>query len=745
MSRVQHIIKTGLNLATRYRIYVTQRTIVGSQIFESRKSSPVDVIVGDIYAPTSPIGTAQIENILDTTQGTLGKWVERGFIYFAIKWLDISSTTPDLYSYRVYIWPATATEFANFTSAKDYPASIAATATYQREVATTTTSHTFGPLTYGLTYFVGIQAIDISNNASPIWVARVLGTVPGSVPGTPNTPTVSQDAAWTLAVSINCPTDPNMKLINIYRDGLITKKFSMPYVSGATAIFKDILAVLDGPTHFYTCSFVDYADREGPKSSQSLQVTAKLIDTAAIDQTILRALVAAWTEEQISHGDISEINTLRNSLAAQVSATQSLAAQLQTATTDYNILANNYTILANNFEVLSASVENQGNNIVAMQTSITQNSSEIALKASKAEIDEATQQVINYSTSQYEQTAERIAQVVYNLNNNAATYASISTLAGSIELKASRDDLNTARDAILETTTAQITINTDSIAQIVSNLTHNASVYTSIKSLSDSIELKASRAELNSATGTLTTTATSLFEQNAEGITQIVSNLNNNVTAYAAISTMATQIALKVDSGNVINAINISNEGIAINGSRLSITADTYFDGNVNIRGNLKLTDCDVIGTDGTILMGRGRNRPVPIIETYELASLSSTSGSGTSALWQGQITVPGPTNKSVRINVMLAGLVAGGHTAEAFIRVNGVDGPRSTFTNPKVISSVDPESGAISYTYADKHQTNSLYWSSQSLGYGTYPVQILVARTNWFSVDGATATLIFV
>lgn len=67
-------------------------------------------------------------------------------------------------------------------------------------------------------------------------------------------------------------------------------------------------------------------------------------------------------------------------------------------------------------------------------------------------------------------------------------------------------------------------------------------------------------------------------------VIQLVQNLNdtkNGIDNYSALVQMADTINLRVKSDEVINQINISPESILINGKRIHITGDTYFDDNV--------------------------------------------------------------------------------------------------------------------------------------------------------------------
>lgn len=69
-----------------------------------------------------------------------------------------------------------------------------------------------------------------------------------------------------------------------------------------------------------------------------------------------------------------------------------------------------------------------------------------------------------------------------------------------------------------------------------------------------------------------------------DGVVQIVSALNSDADAegqYTAIVQLNDSIALRVKSSEVITQINLSKEGVQINGKLIHITGDTVIDGNV--------------------------------------------------------------------------------------------------------------------------------------------------------------------
>lgn len=76
----------------------------------------------------------------------------------------------------------------------------------------------------------------------------------------------------------------------------------------------------------------------------------------------------------------------------------------------------------------------------------------------------------------------------------------------------------------------------------------------------------------------------SQITQNSDKITSVVTNLGDSAKAkeaYSAIAQMQDDIALRVKSGEIISQINLSKEGVQIDGKLLHVTGETVFDNNV--------------------------------------------------------------------------------------------------------------------------------------------------------------------
>lgn len=115
------------------------------------------------------------------------------------------------------------------------------------------------------------------------------------------------------------------------------------------------------------------------------------------------------------------------------------------------------------------------------------------------------------------------------------------------------------------------------------------------------------------------TTFISQIRQNSDSITSVVTSVektNKKVDSnYSAILQNQKDIALRVKSDDIINQINISREGVRIDGNKVHITGDTVFDRGIIVSSYIG--DKQVVGTkiaDGAI-------------ETNKLAANSVTAG----------------------------------------------------------------------------------------------------------------------
>ena len=105
-------------------------------------------------------------------------------------------------------------------------------------------------------------------------------------------------------------------------------------------------------------------------------------------------------------------------------------------------------------------------------------------------------------------------------------------------------------------------------------------------------------AEIKKTTDTIQATVaddkkelSSQITQNSDKITSVVTNLGDAAKAkeaYSAIAQMQDDIALRVKSGEIISQINLSKEGVQIDGKLLHVTGDTLFENNVVTKGMIQ-------------------------------------------------------------------------------------------------------------------------------------------------------------
>ena len=200
-----------------------------------------------------------------------------------------------------------------------------------------------------------------------------------------------------------------------------------------------------------------------------------------------------------------------------------------------------------------------------------------------------------------------------NLDPGSSVYKSISDLNKSetelsstfATVKASQDKVNSSVDT--------------QISQIKQDATSLSSTVQSNKTAQDAKN----------------TSFVSQITQNANSISSVVTDLSATKedlsdtktkvdSNYTAIVQNQNDIAMRVKTGELIQQINLSEEGISINGSKIHITGDTVFDKGVIISSYIG--DSQVIGTkiaDGAISTAKLSANSVT---ANELASNSVTT-----------------------------------------------------------------------------------------------------------------------
>ena len=221
---------------------------------------------------------------------------------------------------------------------------------------------------------------------------------------------------------------------------------------------------------------------------------------------------------------------------------------------------------------LNEKVEGIEGTVTTQGTAIVQTASDITALAKRVTVNEGT---ISTNTSSIQQNADSITSVVKRVDDAEGTLKthgtaiqqnanSISTIAMDVKGNASAIEQNAKSiTAIVEDVKgnkASIQANADNITSIVTKVDKQGS-------------------QINSQG--------SAIVQNANSITSVVTELNKKPADcnYSSINQLQDDILLCVKKDGVINAINVSTEGIVIDGNKVHITGDTVFDKNVIVGG----------------------------------------------------------------------------------------------------------------------------------------------------------------
>lgn len=488
-NKIHHIISTGLVHNRYYKVYVTQ---VNKNGIESPRSDPALIRVGDVYAPPQPVLS------IDTSEFSNGCYSVGFGITVMVKWT--SSECDDLANYIGYAWHKRP-EWFNGDGV--YSADYGVSADNQYILTNTITSATLDNQPNGEYVYIGIQAVDISNNYTGIYVIRILAEDLGVLLKPTNPIYVEPHGIWSLRVYTECPKLSNIQTVVFYRDGW-KQMTPVLFHKGLIAEIIDTLDVLDGLTHFYTYQYVTYDGRKSPMSDPSASVTAKPIDTTYIDKIALEELKKAWQAD-----NIESIAELKRVALEQAQTIKELSTQLEQITTDYNEMYNNFTLAANEIKLLSAKVKDDEESMSAMQTSIEQNATAITLRATKTDIDNATGQLKSSMVSMIDQQADRIDTVVASTSGYSSQ---MTQLENMIQTKVSKGDLKSEIDLAVQDGISVAYIKADRIVLdgqmlLQGNARINGKLYSSDIALIDS---QTNKVVWGAGTGTLNPTVTDL-------------------------------------------------------------------------------------------------------------------------------------------------------------------------------------------------------------------------------------------
>lgn len=448
-NKVHHVVSGGLVHNRYYRVYVTQ---VNKNGIESERSEPALIRVGDVYAPPTP------HLQVDCAMYPNGTFSRGEFVSVMFKWNDVNLECDDLDHYNWFKFSA----WNNYHGDGIYRESDIRAAIARGEIRyetggmmpATTTHATLDGVIPAQWAWVGIQAVDISRNASDIYI---LGGAPVDLaqPIVPKeAPHVEPYGIWTIRAWIDCPCYHEVAYVVFYRDGW-QQLTPVPFRAGLKAEIYDSLDVIGGLSHFYTYKFITKDGRESEMSPESEVCMAQAVDTSYIDSKVLEDLKTAWNTDIVN-----STSGLEEAARQQALETKDIAEKLKDVTKQKDELYDLYRITANKVELLSAKVEEQDGVISALQTSIKQNAEAIQLRATKSDIDKATGQVKNACVSLINVQANRITSLTSDVAGNTS---SIAQLSNQIQMKVDKGYLKSEINLAIQNGISVATITADRI------------------------------------------------------------------------------------------------------------------------------------------------------------------------------------------------------------------------------------------------------------------------------------------
>lgn len=277
-----------------------------------------------------------------------------------------------------------------------------------------------------------------------------------------------------------------------------------------------------------------------------------------------------------------------------------LAQSVTVAETGIQQNADSITAIVKRVDSTEGDISNLNQSVTTAATAIQQNADSIttiAERVTSAENDVGNlNKAVTITQTGIQQNADSITAIakrVTNAENGIAKQsASIQQNADSItaivkRVDSTEGDIDDLAQAVTTTATA-IQQNADSIMSVAKRVINTENGMeehsSSIQQNADSIAAAVTR--VGNVEGTVVAQGTAI-KQTADNITAVVTELNKKPADcnYSAISQLQDNILLTVKKDEVVNAINVSKEGIVIDGNKVHITGDTVFDNNVIIGG----------------------------------------------------------------------------------------------------------------------------------------------------------------
>lgn len=234
--------------------------------------------------------------------------------------------------------------------------------------------------------------------------------------------------------------------------------------------------------------------------------------------------------------------------------------------------ANSISSVMTKVNGLNEKVEGIEGTVTTQGTAIVQTAADITALAKRVTVNEGT---ISTNTSSIQQNADSITSVVKRVDDAEGT---LKTHGTAIQQNA--NSISTIAMDVKGNASA-IEQNAKSITAIVEDVKGNKA---SIQANADNITSIVTKVDKQ---GSTIDKQGSAIVQNANSITSVVTELNKKPADcnYSSINQLQDDILLCVKKDGVINAINVSVEGIVIDGNKVHITGDTVFDNNVIVGG----------------------------------------------------------------------------------------------------------------------------------------------------------------
>ena len=479
--KVRHIVDGRLKQGVQYRVYVTQ---VNKNGMESNRSVPSYITVGDNIPPPAP------ELAIDTSVYANGCHAEGANCNVYLRWYI--KPTPDLSRFEVFRWNS---KPSWYKKDGEYPSDLAYTAETEILVGSAEYSTLISGHFSNREIYVGIRAVDLSRNYSPLKVIKV-SVIDTSEVGKP-TPLIHAEpyGVWAIKVWMDCPKGlDNIKAVEIYRDGQ-TRIAAFLFNEGSRIQCVDPSDYDIGIQHYYTYRLITEDGRVSPMSIPSNKATAHVIDTSYMDKAELEAFNDAW-----SNRGFEALDEAKSQVAAIVKENTELVKKLAVVTENYSEVIDQYQRLVNDFRQLSVRLENNKNTLSSFRTSINQTSNQVNLKATKQDLDSSTKRLLSLAESSLSvssginsrvsklETAENVANGLAGkiAEVERSLVSQIDQNGKEITLRVSKREIDTATEQVRKDIVAQLQATADGITSVVNR---DNQIKSSITQLNNSIKL----------------------------------------------------------------------------------------------------------------------------------------------------------------------------------------------------------------------------------------------------------------